>query len=116
MPGDQDQQRYNELKRSIGKLGLIRHGSLVRRFMPCGTPGCHCHDDPPKLHGPYYQWTRKLHGKTVTVRLDEQQAKVLAEWIENGRQLDEILGQMEAIALRITDRVLKQLPKHAAKR
>jgi uncharacterized protein DUF6788 len=116
MAGDQDQQRYDELKRSIGKLGLIRHGSLVRRFMPCGTLGCRCHDDPPQLHGPYYQWTRKVHGKTVTVRLTEQQAQVLAEWIDNGRQLNEILGQMEAVALRITNRVLKKLPQRAARR
>lgn len=32
-----------------------------------GTPGCRCKADPPQLHGPYWQWTRKVAGKTVTL-------------------------------------------------
>ena len=116
MSGNHDQQRYEALKRSITDLGLIRHGSLVRRFMPCGKPGCRCQATPPELHGPYYQWTRKVRGKTVTVRLTEQEAGLLAEWIQNGRQLDKIIANMEAVALRITTRMLKQLPKAIATR
>jgi hypothetical protein len=116
MPGIDDQQRYEALKRSITDLGLIRHGSLVRRFMPCGKPGCRCQATPPELHGPYYQWTRKVRGKTVTVRLTEQEAGLLAKWIQNGRQLDKVIADMEAVALRITNRMLKQLPKAIAKR
>ena len=64
-------------------------------------------------------YATKSHSERVKLSkmgLTEQQAQVLAEWIENGRQLNEILGQMEAIALRITDRVLKQLPQRAMKR
>jgi len=44
---------------------------------PGGKPGaasstrkpdaaCRCHADPPQLHGPYHQWTRKKNGKTAT--------------------------------------------------
>ena len=49
-----DEERYEELKRSIAELGFFRYGSLVRRFMPCGKAGCRCQASPPKLHGPYY--------------------------------------------------------------
>lgn len=106
-----DQQRYEELKRSIAELGYFRYGSLVRRFMPCGKPGCRCQASPPELHGPYYQWTRKVGGKTVTVRLTKQEAELLGTWIANGRRLDRILAQMVRVSHRETDHLLRRLGK-----
>ena len=103
-----DETRYDALKRAILALGPIRRGSLVRRFMPCGKPGCCCQATPPELHGPYYQWTRKVQGKTVTVRLTREEARLFEEWISNGRQLGKIVAQMEAVSLRITERLAKQ--------
>lgn len=104
-----DQKRYEKLKRSIATLGYFRYGSLVRRFMPCGKPGCRCQASPPELHGPYYQWTRKVAGKTVTVRLTKQEAETLKTWIDNGRRLDRVLAQMQRVSLRVTDRILQRL-------
>jgi hypothetical protein len=109
--GASDQTRYDALKRAVRALGPIRRGSLVRRFMPCGKPGCCCQASPPALHGPYYQWTRKVRGQTVTVRLTPEEARLVAEWISNGRQLDKIVAQMESVSLRITERRVKQLRK-----
>jgi hypothetical protein len=84
---------------------------VVRRFMPCGKPGCRCQASPPELHGPYYQWTRKVRGKTVTVRLTPEEARLVQAWISNGRQLDRLVTQMEAVSFRITERVVRQLRK-----
>ena len=89
------------------ELGLIRWGSLVKRFIPCGKNGCCCQDKPPKLHGPYYQWTKKVRGKTMTVRLSPQEAKLLEGWILNGRQFKKIISQMEKISLRLSDQLLR---------
>jgi hypothetical protein len=61
------------------------------------------------LHGPYFQWTRKVRGKTVTVRLTEHEAKMLQDWIANGRQLDKLVAQMEVVSYRITERMLRSL-------
>jgi hypothetical protein len=105
---DRDEKRYEELKRSVLGVGPFRRGSVVRRFMPCGKPGCRCQADPPRLHGPYYQWTRKLAGKTVTVRLTEQEAELLGEWIANGRRLDQLLADMDQVCLRLTERRLRR--------
>lgn len=104
---DADARRYESLQRALPDVGLIRRGSLVRRFMPCGKPGCRCQGLPPRLHGPYFQWTRKVLGTTVTVRLHEAEARLLREWIENGRRLDRIVGEMERVAYRITERLLR---------
>ena len=104
-----DAERYGALKRQVADLPPIRRGSLVRRFMPCGKPGCRCQASPPQLHGPYYQWTRKVRGKTATVRINKAQAKLLREWIANGRRLGRLVRQMEKVSLRLTERFLRDV-------
>ena len=108
-------QNYQALQRALGQVGYFRRGTLLKRFMPCGKPGCACQASPPRLHGPYYQWTRKVEGKTITVRLTREQADLLAVWIDAGREMDTIIAQMEQISLRATDRLLKKLPSPARK-
>lgn len=110
-PRDRDADRYEALKRDLADVALIRRGSLVRRLMPCGKPGCRCQARPPQLHGPYYQWTRKVRGKTITVRVSEDEAKLLEQWIGNGRKLDKIVGEMERVSYRLTERLLRATGK-----
>lgn len=100
------QEEYQELKRRIVELGWARPGSVTRRFMPCGQPTCRCMAKPPQLHGPYYQWSHKIGGKTVSLRLSEDQAKLALEWSGNYKQLKKLLRRMEQIALRETGRIL----------
>lgn len=40
----------------------------------CANHNCRCHADPPQPHGPYWQWTAKINGKTVTPRLTDPEA------------------------------------------
>jgi len=68
------QQRYRELAAQLPTIGMIHSGSITRRYTRCATPGCKCHADPPQPHGPYYQWTAKVNGKTVTRRISEREA------------------------------------------
>lgn len=103
-------QDYQALQRALSQVGYFRRGTLLKRFMPCGKPGCACQGSPPRLHGPYYQWTRKVDGKTVTVRLTPEQADLLAGWIATGREMERIIAEMERLSLLATDRLLKELP------
>lgn len=111
-----DAQRYESLKRAVAEIGPILRGTVLLRFMPCGKAGCCCQADPPQLHGPYYQWTRKVRGKTVSVRLTQPKAKAIQECIANARRLDQIIADMEAVSLRTTERLLRSLeePSHAS--
>jgi len=52
----------------------------VSRYTSCGKPGCRCQGDPPQRHGPYYQWSRALSGKTVSRRLNETDANLYRTW------------------------------------
>ena len=54
-------------------VGFALPGTLTERMTRCGHPTCRCHADPPRLHGPYHQWTRKIGGKTVTRILTDDQ-------------------------------------------
>lgn len=106
-----DEDQFSELKEALVSLGPVRRGTVLRRFMPCGKPGCRCQADPPKLHGPYYEWTRKVSGKTVSVRLSEQQAGLLGQWIANARHLDQIVAEIERVSLRLTEPLLQGAAK-----
>ena len=103
---------YGRLKRSLIGIGFIFPGSIVRRFMPCGKPSCCCATDVTKRHGPYYEWTRKLKGKTVTVRLTAEQARRYEDWIQNRRKLKKILIRMQAVSIQAAQTQTTTMLRH----
>jgi hypothetical protein len=102
------EQRYRELAAQLAEIGLISSGSITRRYTVCGTPGCRCHADPPQRHGPYYQWTAKENGKTVTRRLSVSEAKLYQEWIANDRRMRRLIAQMRQVAAKASELKIKQ--------
>lgn len=90
--------RHAALARSLGEIGFIAQGSLRQRFTHCNKPGCRCGAVPPRLHGPYWQWTAKVAGRTVTRRLSDAEAARYAEWIANDRRLRRTVAQMRELA------------------
>jgi hypothetical protein len=78
-------------------------GTLTVRAYACGKPSCHCHGDPPALHGPYAEWTRKIGGKTVTRRLTPDE---LADWqplFDNAKKMRTLLAELQEITLAIVE-------------
>jgi hypothetical protein len=106
------QRRYREFARELADIGYIASGSLALRHNRCGKPTCRCHADPPRLHGPYWQWTAKVNGKTVTRRLTETQAALYSEWIANDRRQRELIAKMRQVAAEATALVLEQAAHH----
>jgi hypothetical protein len=107
-------QRYRRLALRLAQLDFIAKGSVTQRHLPCGKPTCRCHADPPQLHGPYWQWSTAVAGKTVTRNLTEDQARLYLEWIGNRKHLEAILDKMHAIAAQAAELVLTeaQPPSH----
>jgi hypothetical protein len=102
------EKRYRELAAQLATIGLIHSGSVTRRYTRCGTPGCKCHAEPPQPHGPYYQWTTKINGKTVTRRLSKGEAELYQEWIGNDRRLRRLIQQMRQVAAKAAELRLRQ--------
>lgn len=97
------ERRYRELAEQLAGIGLISSGSVTRRYTYCATTGCRCHADPAQPHGPYYQWTTKVNGKTVTRRLSAPEAKLYKEWIANDRKMRRLITQMRQVAAKASE-------------
>jgi hypothetical protein len=82
---------------AIAASGMILPGSITHRRTRCGHRNCACHADPPRLHGPYWQWTRKVAAKTVGRWLSDDQHHDYQAWISNDRRLRELLARLEAL-------------------
>jgi hypothetical protein len=102
------ENRYRQLAAQLAEIGMISAGTLTRRYTRCTSPGCKCRAEPPQPHGPYWQWTRKIDGKTVTRRLTPDQAKLYREWINNDRRLRRIIDQMRTVAAKAAEIHLTQ--------
>jgi hypothetical protein len=109
------QRRYRELAAQLADVGYIAAGSLTHRHTRCANTNCRCRADPPQMHGPYWQWTAKVDGKTVTRRLSQPEAELYQEWIDNDRQLRAITAQMREVAAEATDLILKRATEKQAK-
>lgn len=106
------QQRYRnlagELAAELATIGFISPGSLVVRHTSCGKAGCRCQGDPPQRHGPYYQWSRALGGKTVSRRLNEPQAELYRDWIANRQRIATLITKMEQTSAAATALLLRE--------
>jgi uncharacterized protein DUF6788 len=67
------------LLRQVAELGDFQPGSISSPTLKCGKPSCHCAKPKDQGHGPYYQLTQKIEGKTVTQSLPSPEAILKAE-------------------------------------
>ena len=104
-----------ELERLAGELqgiGFTTAGSLVNRYTHCTSEGCRCNAEPPQPHGPYWQWSKAVDGKTVSKRVHEEEVALYQEWIANRRRLRSVVAQMEAVSDQATQLLLAQANRH----
>jgi hypothetical protein len=92
-------QEYERLKRQLRSVGYICLGSVSQRWLTCGTSSCACHFDPKRRPGPYYQWTRKVNGRTEARMLDASLVRLYQEGIQNHQRLAAIVKKMQAVSL-----------------
>ena len=96
------EKRRRDLAAEIAEIageGTLLPGSVLVRMMGCGKPGCGCKADPPRLHGPYIQWTRKIGGRTRPRRLTQEELDRYRPWFDNARRLRELIGELETLCL-----------------
>ena len=60
---DEYLRQFEAYRDELDQIGFILTSSITKRFMRCGIVGCRCQTNPKALHGPYYEWTRKVRGK-----------------------------------------------------
>ena len=103
-PTPAQQAQARRIAAELAALGFALPGTLADRMTRCGHPGCRCRADPPRPHGPYWQWTRKRDGKTVTINLTRDQATRYQPWLDTARAIRDTLARIEELSLRIASR------------
>ena len=80
---------YRRLQQEAAALGWACSGSVQRRVRLGAR----------ELRHPVYQWTRKVKGKTVTVRLTPEQYQKMKDAIANQRRLTRMLLAMQKLTI-----------------
>src|ERR1039457_2058443 len=96
------EQRFRQVRQNLHQLDYFLKGTVLKRMMKGGQPQCACHRDPSRRHGPYFEWTYKVQGKTVNVKLSSQAAT------KQHRKLKAMLARMERLSRTALARLAKQ--------
>ena len=83
-------EQYAKLTAHLSATGLILQGTITERTIKKKESGVR---GGTKTLGPYYQWTFKRDGKTVTVNLSQAQTKRFQKAIDNHKKASGILNQ-----------------------
>ncbi|SRR6266851_9281236 len=78
---------YRQLQRRLAQIGYLSQGSVFERR--------------PGQQGSPYVWTRKVQAKTVTVALSKEQYGWLRLAVDNQRELDRIVRQMQTLSRQV---------------
>lgn len=93
-------EQFRELKEALAQISYFCKGTILRRTLKCGRATCPCATDPKSRHGPYFDWTYKVAGKTANHRLSAQEAKGYMEAAAEYRKLKRLLRHMEKVSRR----------------
>lgn len=78
--------QVRQLAAGLAEAKPMRRGSLSERTVKCSKPGCACAHDPKSRHGPYFSLTHAVGGKTHSRFLTAEQADLVRQQIDAGRQ------------------------------
>lgn len=93
----QEEAQYAKLRQCLAQVGWISEGYVQ--------------DRGPGAGGPCYQWTRKVKGKTVSVALSKEQFEWLQRAIEEWRNLQSTLREMQQLSRKVLFQTLPHPPR-----
>ena len=103
-------ESMSKLKSRLVRTGLIVQGTITERMIERKRR----RGGRIKLnaeYGPYYQWTFKRKGKTVTVNLSGRQEKTFRKAIDENRNVENIISEMRELSLEILNLKTKGVKK-----
>jgi hypothetical protein len=109
---DRNSQRFRELRQQLQLLEYFCKGTVLERRMKCGKPGCACHADASKRHGPYWELTYKDQAKTLNLRLSPEAGPIYKTASQQHRRLKSLLSRLE----RLSRTALASLAKKAERK
>lgn len=92
---------YQQMQARLAQTSWICRGTLVCRPLLREQRG------RKVQKGPYYLWTAKLKGKTISVALSQAQHRLLAQAIQNDQRLQKLLQRLAALTMKT---ILQKVP------
>jgi hypothetical protein len=92
------------LAAQLAEIGFALPVSLTVKAYRCGKQNCRCRADPPKLHGPYAFWTRKVNAKTQTRMLSDEELADYQPMFDNARKIRDLVSELQELSLELVER------------
>ena len=86
-----EQRKIEQTKQKLLKLGPMLPGSISEQWNVCGTLGCKCKSKKqPIKHGPYYQLSFSVKGKSSSFFVKKQDLPEAYRRIQRYRQFKKL--------------------------
>ena len=102
-------QKIGKLKKEISSIDYILRGTINKKYLKCGKKQCICHQDPNKLHGPYYLFTKKVKGKTVSKLYSKEKAFFLNVYLKKYNDVIKIIRKISELSEQAIQILVKQI-------
>lgn len=102
------ERSYATLRRRLAATGYLWRGTVLLIYHQCRRAGCRCARGGRFRHGPYYVWTRKVEGKTITRMLPDAEGRLYMQWIRNRKYLNSTVRMMQRISQQVAKLLFRQ--------
>jgi len=93
------EKQIANIKNQLLNLGDMHPGSLTKQFNICGNPNCRCKDpDDPQKHGPYYNLSFVLKGKSTSRFIRSEYASEIKKQVANYKKFKSLIEDWKTAA------------------
>ena len=90
--------RREDLRQQLAAIGDLRPGSLVQTYRKCGKPSCRCASPEHPGHGPYWQLTCAVGGKTRSRSIPASEVEATKGQIAECQRLRRLVAELIAVS------------------
>ena len=85
----------SKIKEAIYKAGRFHPGKISLQYTVCNNKNCQCHDKVnPKKHGPYYQLSYSVKGKSRTRFIKSSDLEQVTKYLNEYQRIKELLSDL----------------------
>jgi len=101
-----EEKKVNEIKKKILELGIMHPGSISKQYNVCGKKECKCKNKKnPQKHGPYYQLSYSIRGKSSSVFIKEKDLQEAEKRIQNYRIFKELNIELTKASVELSKKI-----------
>ena len=85
----------NIIKQKLNSSGPFHPGKISKQFITCNKANCACKDKiNPKKHGPYYQLSYSVNGKSRTRFIQEKDLDLVQTYVNEYNRVKKLFNDL----------------------